>query len=306
MDERIMNSLIMDQIGKKFGDKEELPSKYLPKIPATAEREYVRLTNAYMQIVKEELEENLPKLRHIYWTELANDRKENQRQDSATDFMLAIAEIFTKMANHITAKTEGFGLRRKLENLANLTRKLTVKEWKKAIHATLGINLLEDYYLGEFYRQMLELWTQMNVDLIKTIPQRCLDDVREVVYDGFTKGRSTKDVASDIQHIYGVSKRRAKFIARDQIAKLNGQIQRAQQLDAGIDEYIWCTSGDERVRDSHKALEGKKCSWLDPPENSDGRKCHPGEDYNCRCIGRPVFKKSTLNIPLGSADQGAA
>ena len=69
-------------------------------------------------------------------------------------------------------------------------------------------------------------------------------------------------------------------------------------MDAGIEEYIWSTTGDERVRDSHRELNGKKFRWDTPPENSDGRACHPGEDYQCRCIGRPVFKKSTLNLPI--------
>ena len=306
MDEQSMNNLVLSQIEKKFGDKEELPSRYLPKIPASAEREYVRLATAYMQIVKEELEENLPKIKEIYWTELANDRKENMRQDGATDFMLKITELFNKLVNRIILRTEGFGLRRKLENIANITRKLTVKEWKKAVHATLGINILEDYYSGEFFKEMLDVWIDYNVGLIKTIPQDSLDKMREVIYDGFTKGRLTKDIAKDIQHIYGVSKNRAKFIARDQIAKLNGQIQRAQQMDAGIEEYIWSTSGDERVRQSHKELNGKKCRWDDPPENSDGRKCHPGEDYNCRCVGRPVFKKRKLNVPFESSSEKAA
>ena len=37
---------------------------------------------------------------------------------------------------------------------------------------------------------------------------------------------------------------------------------------------------------------------VSPPTNSDGRSCHPGEDYQCRCIGRPVFNKNTLNLPV--------
>ena len=212
--------------------------------------------------------------------------------------MLAIAAVFTLIENRLLSKIEGFGLRRRLENLANLIRKLTVKEWKKAIHATLAIDIREDYYLGDFYLEQLLKWVQENVDLIKTIPHDSLSQMRDIVYDGFVNGKTTTRMMKEIQRVYAVSKSRARFIARDQVAKLNGQIQRAQQMDAGIEEYIWSTVGDERVRDSHKALNGKKFSWAEAPINSDGRACHPGQDYNCRCIGRPVFKRDTLNLPV--------
>jgi SPP1 gp7 family putative phage head morphogenesis protein len=145
-------------------------------------------------------------------------------------------------------------------------------------------------------------WIAYNVDLITTIPEDYLNKVNDVIYEGFMSGKTTTRMARDVMSIYGVSKRRAKFIARDQTAKLNGQIQMAQQLDAGITKYTWYTTGDERVRDSHRALNGKQFSWDDAPLNSDGRKCHPGEDYGCRCIGSPVFDIETINLPIADDD----
>lgn len=283
------------RLGRRFGSHEVLYSKYDPEIPPAAEREYVRLANDYMRLLKQELEAELPKIREAYKMEY---REEHYRTDARTDLMLIIAQVFTRIENNLTVKTEGFGLRRRMESLANLTRKLTVKEWKKAIKATLGIDIREDYYQGDFYKEQLDLWIASNVDLIKTIPHDTLGKMREIVYDGFVNGKTTTRMTKDIQAAYGVSKRRAEFIARDQVAKLNGQIQQAQQQDAGIDEYIWSTVGDERVRESHRELNGKKCSWNDPPVNSDGRACHPGEDYGCRCIGRPVFNRNKLNLPI--------
>lgn len=296
MDERQMNRLLMEKVSKKFYGHDTLKSKYEPQIPESAEREYVRTTNAYMEILKSELEEQLPKLKEAYKKERDADVK-NRRNDSATDLQLAITSVFNTIKNNVIARTMGFGLRRKLENLAHLNRKLTVKEWKRAIKATLGIDIREDYYLGNFYEKELLKWIDENVSLIKTIPEDTLDKMRDIVYDGFTSGKTTTRMVHDIRKAYGVSRRRAELIARDQTAKLNGQIQQAQQLDAGVTEYIWSTSGDERVRKSHKELNGKKFSWNDAPVNSDGRKCHPGEDYQCRCIGRPVFNRN-MNLPL--------
>lgn len=298
MDVSEQRRLVDRRLKRKFGSHKVLYSKYLPKIPEGAEREYLRLADAYMRLLKEELEVALPKLKAAYKQNRDTVVAQARRADDETDLILAIAVIFTAIENRLLVRTEGFGLRRRLENLANLTRKLTVREWKKAIHATLAIDIREDYYLGDFYLDQLLKWVHDNVDLIKTIPKDSLDRMMDVVYDGFVNGKTTTRIMKELQRLYGISKRRARFIARDQIAKLNGEIQRYQQMDAGIEEYIWSTVDDERVRASHRELNGKKCSWSEAPENSDGRCCHPGEDYGCRCIGRPVFKYDTLNLPI--------
>ncbi len=46
--------------------------------------------------------------------------------------------------------------------------------------------------------------------------------------------------------------------------------------------YIWRTRGDEKVRPSHAANNGKVFSWDSPPPTG-----HPGDDYGCRCTAEP-------------------
>ena len=157
---------------------------------------------------------------------------------------------------------------------------------------------MEDYYLGEFYVDKLTEWVKENVDLIQTIPNDALGKMKDIVYDGYAKGKTTTRMVKDIQQVYRINKRHATLIARDQTAKLNGQIQQAQQMDAGITEYIWYTTGDSRVRRSHQELNGHKFRWDTPPMNSDGRACHPGEDYQCRCVALAVFDKDTIDLPV--------
>lgn len=289
----------MEKAQKRFYGHDKLFSKYEPKIPASAEREYVRVTNQYMKLLKDELNESLPELKEIYKENLktTDEYRMNYHADSLSTLMLAINQLFQKMMQNLTNKMQGYGLRRKLENMANLNRKLTIKEWKRAVKNTLGIDIREDYYMGDFFKEQMEQWISDNVDLIKTIPSDSLDKMKEIVLDGYTKGSDTKSMIKRVMEEYGKSKRKAKFIARDQTAKLNGNIARAQQQDAGITQYMWSTSGDERVRPSHAALDGKVFDWANPPTNSDGRTCHPGEDFNCRCCAIPVFN-TQLNLPI--------
>lgn len=293
MDDVNSKKYVKDKIAPRFYGHDKLHSKYFPKIPASAEREYARVANAYMKIVKGVLEEEIPNIKSVY----KKERDEKIRNDSMEDLLNRINKVFESIQEKVNKKCEDFGIRKKLEGLANLTRKLTTREWKKAIKSTLGVDIKEEYYLGEFSKELLESWIDENVSLITTLPQETLDRMKEIVYDGYTNGRTTTEMIEQIQGAYGTSRRHASLIARDQISKLNGNIQKAQQQDAGITEYIWYTSGDVRVRGSHKRLNGKKFKWSDPPITDNGRRCHPGEDYQCRCIARPVFSKD-VNLPV--------
>jgi len=52
--------------------------------------------------------------------------------------------------------------------------------------------------------------------------------------------------------------------------------------------YIWRTAGDEKVRPSHAANEGRIFAWGNPPSTG-----HPGDEVNCRCTAEPVEVDTT-------------
>ncbi|GAF84545.1 unnamed protein product, partial [marine sediment metagenome] len=75
----------------------------------------------------------------------------------------------------------------------------------------------------------------------------------------------------------------AALIARDQISKLNGQLNKARQEAAGITSFVWETRQDSRVRPAHQALQGRTFTWAD---GANG--IFPGQPINCRCWARAV------------------
>ena len=123
-----------------------------------------------------------------------------------------------------------------------------------------------------------------NVDLITQAGSAYVDQVREIFADESTFGKRVETIQQEIYARGNVSQSHAELIARDQTLKLNGEKNREQQERAGVDQYVWSTSGDERVREAHSKLNNLTFAWSDPPEPG-----HPGEDFQCRCVAIPIL-----------------
>lgn len=220
----------------------------------------------------------------------------------------------TSVNRELEQKLASFGLLAFIEKIAEMLRKNSVREWKRIIRQTLGVDITDEYYSKEMYEYIIKRWISENVSMIKSIPNQTLDDMRQIMLDGFMNGRSIKDIQRSIQSQYDVTKSKAAMLARDQISTLNAQLSQMQQKDAGCKKYKWSSSRDSRVRDCHRELDGKIFSWDDPPEMwyntkskgrvMTGRRCHPGEDFCCRCVAIPIFEKNTLNIPFTPKSKG--
>lgn len=286
------------EVKNKFYGHDKLKSKTVPLYPFAIERQYIKTVNAYMALYKKMLIKYLAQLKKAIITD--RQLQKALRIDGQFEVNQLIDDLFKKMQKELQGKHETFGLRSKIEEMALLTKKLSVREWKKTVKNTLGIDIFEDYYLGEFYQAATKEWVDENVSLIVTIPQESLDDMKEIVKEGFTNGRTITDITKEVQRRYGINKRHARLIARDQLGKFYGRLAKMQQQDSGIEEYTWSTSLDSRVRSSHRHLEGKTCNWNVPPvvDERTGRTGHPGEDYQCRCIALPIFKKEGIKLPI--------
>lgn len=139
-----------------------------------------------------------------------------------------------------------------------------------------------------------------NVDLITSIHTDFIHDIGEAVFANMKDGGRHENLIDIIKERGGVTRSRAKFIARDQTSKLNADFTEARNVALGLDIYEWGGTVDERERDSHLVLNGMLCKYSDPTVYSDdGGKTwkkrstigafigKPGEDYQCRCLALP-------------------
>jgi len=88
-----------------------------------------------------------------------------------------------------------------------------------------------------------------------------------------------------IMREWGVTSNKAAFLARQETSLFFSKFSMNRASSAGVRRYKWSTSHDERVRVSHKELNGTIHSVDDPPvvDPKTGRRAHPGEDFLCRC-----------------------
>jgi len=129
------------------------------------------------------------------------------------------------------------------------------------------------------------------VGLIKSIPQQYLGSVEGMVMRSVQTGRDLKQLVDDLTHAFGVTKRRAAFIALDQNNKATATIKRARELELGITKGVWMHSHagkdprPEHQKWDHEEYDIEKGKW------SEEDNCYvwPGTAIRCRCIGRPII-----------------
>lgn len=117
--------------------------------------------------------------------------------------------------------------------------------------------------------------------------------LREVVEDNAMQGYRFDRLTEMVRHRYGVTANKAKFLARQETGLFMAKFRKQRLSQAGVQRYRWSTAHDERVRDSHRHLNGMVFSYDHPPitNRTTGERNNPGEDFNCRCLDIPILEK---------------
>lgn len=127
------------------------------------------------------------------------------------------------------------------------------------------------------------------VGLIRSIAAQHLTQVETVVMQGVQRGRDLAYIHDELRARYGITKRRAALIARDQSNKATATLNSARQRDLGIRQAIWRHSGaGKEPRPEHVAADGKKFD-LDKGMFLEGEWVLPGQAVNCRCTAQPII-----------------
>ena len=142
-------------------------------------------------------------------------------------------------------------------------------------------------------RDVLGATVHENASLIRSIPASYLSKVEGAVMRSVQTGRDLKQLSDDLRREFGVTRRRAALISRDQNNKATAALQRVRQQELGIKQAVWVHSGGGKTpRPSHlragrdKVVFDLETGWWDPDEKEW---VLPGQLVNCRCVSRPVI-----------------
>lgn len=288
----ILGQQSVQQFIKQKKEAAKLRSKKfsLGKIPAqkhpiNIERKYFKEFSRIISWLKSANSEMKPKFALIL--EMANDKRPSldsnsiKRKDGYSDEIQSVIDAYSAKFG---IEFGDILLGEFARIVARGVNDFNAKQFDKMLNKVLGV----DPFISEpWLQEEIEAFIVQNVSLIKTIPEDFFKSIKGIVLDGARSGKTINDISSDLDKRVDVSKSKAKFIARDQVSKFNGDLNRLRQTNIGIKSYIWSTSLDERVRESHAKKEGKEFRWDNPPSDTG----HPGEDFQCRCVALAIFKE---------------
>ena len=272
--------------------------------PDTYERQLARNIRPLVDMLREEtaaLAENLGRYSEVEDGARADGPRRMSKAKAA-----ALRAAVEAMADRVAARwTEAAIVRTvKAEALVtgvdNMNQRATLAQLAKAIElsplefppeAVAFVRAAD----GSFSEAKADRWARENVKLISKMADDHLDRVAKITREAVRAGSRAEVVAGALREATGISARKAKGIARDQIATLQGQVTQARQTRIGVKRYRWRTVGDARVRTTHRQREGEIFSWDRPPP--DG---HPGAPINCRCYAEPVLDDVLADISRGA------
>jgi len=132
------------------------------------------------------------------------------------------------------------------------------------------------------------------------LPFIFIDEYKERVtadiVGGVKEGVSLRNIATAIYAADIIINNRVSFVAHDQVDELYAELNQVRQLNINCDDFEWFTMNDDRVRDTHMPLHSRVFPWKSGaigagvPASMVG--VYPGEQWGCRCIAKPIIKRS--------------
>lgn len=171
--------------------------------------------------------------------------------------------------------------------VADVSRR-NVKTWKQ-VSTDMGQSLRSEILTAPTGQLFAETMASQ-VELIQSLPLHAAERVHEITTEALMSGRRAADISKELLELGPITERRARLIARTEVARTASNLTRARAQYAGSEGYIWRTSQDGDVRDTHRAMNGKYVRWDTPPKTDASLDpYHAGQGPNCRCYPEPVL-----------------
>ena len=288
--------MIKDLIRRQLKGRKKLSKMPLLIPPKSKERDYERalvpILKTMAALIRSKVISQIPS-----WSkEFEQFRPSNIKNDDVSD---SIGRAFSQVRTELYREYTPVEISRLAQKVGKSVSEYNQYLLANGMKRVLGF----DIFFGQPYlKAELNMFATLNTSLIVGMVDETISKVQKDVMLGFTQGVRAEEIAKDLEKyidpLNGTVRSRARLIARDQVNKLNGQLTELRQNELGIERYTWRTMGDERVRESHAAKDGKVFEWSDPPADTG----NPGEDIQCRCYAEPILADLIPSITGPASD----
>ncbi len=230
-----------------------------------------------------------------YWLKAAYKKHEPSTMAKDDSSASALNKVMRKLASYWISRFNKAG--------PDIAKHFATKAIERA-DSTLERALKESGFAVEFKltekaNDVLQSTIQANVSLIKSIASEHFTEIEGMVMRSVQVGGDLGGLAKNLEKRFGITKRRARFISRDQNSKATAAITKVRQEELGITQAKWLHShAGKEPRPTHVAMNGQvydidKGMWDKDADGKDkGRFVYPGELINCRCVSRSIVPRT--------------
>lgn len=195
------------------------------------------------------------------------------------------------------------------ERMVAQVRGYNARSWREAAmkssHSRSIYLALREELSRTSTRQAIRALIMENARLIRSIPIDLAQRVSRYSAEAFEKGLRAEQVEKDLrQRLSHLTKSKIRLISRTEVSKAESVVTQVRAEELDLHYYAWETSRDERVRKSHRNMQGVLVNWNDPPapealvgERSTLGRYHCGRAPQCRCAALPIVTLDEIQFP---------
>jgi len=254
------------KIERRFGDNEELESKYVPVFPYSAERDYQKLAR--------DIQRDFDRQFEPYMIAAINAIMMNQSLPSSP-----------------TYQPPDY-LQRRIRAIATKVERHAIRQWSTSVRRTLGIEINRDYY-HSMVSAYMQNWI---IEQERLILDRIQTKITELMDIFQTPYETVQEIATTADRKSGQIQSSINTLAISNVAIANALMAETFAKDAGNEKYRWKIrpyASMTGTRADHAILDGEIFHFDDPPvtDHRTGAKNNPGQDFNCHCVATHIYKK---------------
>jgi len=256
-----------------------------------------RYVSALLTLTKKMIEETTVEIKRVFKSPASQDFYDAQYRIAAMDEGLSskakkiLNELFKKWNSIFTTKSKQLA-----QKMIEDSLKASDKGLKRSLSALSGGLSIKTNFISAGLEEVVKAVVAENVSLIKSIPQKYLNDVNGIVMRSITTGAGMYDLMPELDKLLDQKskqiKNKAKNLALDQTRKAYNGVNRQRMMSVGVKKFEWIHSGGgQHPRQMHIDMSGNIYSFDDPPEiDENGTRGYPGDAPNCGCTMTPIIE----------------